>query len=359
MSGYPRWEVLSYDHPAEREKWRELYHRFPPGAIDVFYLPEWAYLFELHGDGRALCFVYYETPDRFVIYPFHLRFIRDIPEFRDVDPEWTDIINPYGYGGYLASQPGMDMSGFFRAWRDYCRERQVVSELVRFHPLLGNFDYCRPFIPAFRQSPVVVMDLTQGPEAIWKGMSSRCRNMIRKAQKMGVIIEVDEGLEHLDTFHRLYTETMDRRQAREYYYFSRPWLDTLKKLFTCQIVLMYPLKDGEVIASSIFLMGDSYCHYFLAGSSPSGYQTGANNLLLFIAAQWLSNRYLKYLNLGGGHEKNDGLFRFKSSFSSKSHNFFIGTKIIDAKNYNDMKIIRINKGSAYIDSTYFPIYRSI
>lgn len=359
MSGYPRWEVLSYDHPAEREKWRELYHRFPPGAIDVFYLPEWAYLFELHGDGRALCFVYYETPDRFVIYPFHLRFIRDIPQFRDMDPEWTDIINPYGYGGYLASHPGMDMSGFFRAWRDYCRERQVVSELVRFHPLLGNFDYCRPFIPAFRQSPVVVIDLTQGPEAIWKGMSSRCRNMIRKAQKRGVRILVDESGEHLDTFHRLYIDTMQRVGAREYYYFSRPWFNHLLKLLQGRAVFFHALMADQTFASSLFVCNGNFMHYFFSGSHAGEHASGTNNLILYEAALWAQSRGIRYLNLGGGIEANDSLFSFKASFSAYRATYCVGQIIPVRSMYFsccDRKLAA--EGNNLLETTFFPLYRA-
>lgn len=356
MSGFPRWEVLSYDHPAEREKWRELYHRFPPGAIDVFYLPEYARLFELHGDGRACCFVYWETPDRFVIYPFHLRFIRDIPEFRHVDPEWTDIINPYGYGGYLASQPGMDLAGFFRAFRDYCRERRVVSELVRFHPLLGNFDSCRPFISAYRQSPVVVVDLTRGPEAVWQGFSPACRNKIRKARKHGVRILVDEAGEHLDAFHRLYTATMARVGARDYYYFSRPWFDQLIRLLEGRAVFFHALLEDRIIASSLFLHDGKYMHYYLSGSDQAYKNFAANNLILQEAALWGQGRGISRLNLGGGVEPDDNLFKFKASFSALTLYHLLAQIINHSMLYHDLLQIKM-KSSQIADHTFFPLYR--
>jgi serine/alanine adding enzyme len=336
MTGYPRYEVLSYDHPAERERWRELYYRFPPGAIDVFYLPEYAHLFELHGDGRACCFVYWESPDRFVLYPFHLRFIRDIPEFRHVDPEWTDIISPYGYGGYLASHRVIDWARFFTVFRDWCRERRVVSELTRFHPLLGNFDSCRPFIPTHRSSEVVVIDLQGGPEKIWQGFSPSCRNKIRKAQKLGFSIRVDETLEHLDDFHRLYTETMDRVQARDYYYFSRSWLESLKELLAGRAVLFNAFREGRVIASSLFLHKGDFAHYFLSGSDPEAYKTGANNLLIQEGAFWFIKKQTIYLNLGGGKRLYDGLYKFKSSFSKISFIFLVGTKVHNIYMYNEL-----------------------
>ena len=359
MSGYPRYEVLSYDHPVERERWRELYHRFPPGAIDVFYLPEYAYLFELHGDGRACCFVYWESPDRFVIYPFHLRFIRDIPEFRDVNPEWTDIISPYGYGGYLASHRDIDWLRFFTVFRDWCRERRVVSELTRFHPLLGNFDPCRPFIPTHRSSEVVVIDLQGGPEKIWQGFSPSCRNKIRKAQKLGVSIQVDETLEHLDDFHRLYTGTMDRVQARDYYYFSRPWLESLKGSLAGRAVLFHAFREGRIIASSLFLHGGDFAHYFLSGSAPEAYKTGANNLLLQEAAFWFNNQGGQYLNLGGSADFQDSLFNFKASFSYFRISHFIGNVILNHNSYRMLSITGLFQGEKQKNILFFPLYRCI
>ncbi|MEJ5330089.1 MAG: NeuD/PglB/VioB family sugar acetyltransferase [Desulfobaccales bacterium] len=249
----------------------------------------------------------------------------------------------------------MDMTGFFRAWRDYCRERQVVSELVRFHPLLGNFDYCRPFIPAFRQSPVVVMDLTQGPEAIWKGMSPSCRNKIRKAQKHGVKILVDENFEHLDTFHRLYIDTMQRVGAREYYYFSRPWFDHLVKLFQGQAILVHALLDDRIIASSLFLFARDFGHYFLSGSNEDYKHFSPNNLLIYESSLWFQRNKFSSLNLGGGVDINDSLFYFKSSFSLNKKEYFTGHIIPNTKTYNILSIKESHIKKYYKE--FFPIYR--
>ena len=43
----------------KRDKWAEIYRSFDD--IDIFYLPEYAKLFELHGDGEPFLFIYYQS----------------------------------------------------------------------------------------------------------------------------------------------------------------------------------------------------------------------------------------------------------------------------------------------------------
>jgi sugar O-acyltransferase (sialic acid O-acetyltransferase NeuD family) len=359
MTGYPRFEVLSFDIPEERERWRELYHRFAPGAIDVFYLPEYAHLFALHGDGRACCFVYHESPERLVLYPFHLRPIRDLPLFRHLDRDWVDLASPYGYGGYLASHADIDLGRFFKVFREYCRERQVVSELTRFHPLLGNHEYCRPFVPTQRLSEVVVLDLRAGPEQLWNGFSPTGRNKIRKAGKRGVTIRIDATWEHLDTFHTLYTATMARVTARDYYYFSRQWFDQVAELLAGRAVLFHAQAADRIVASSLFLYAGDFMHYFLSGSDAAHAGLGANNLLLHEAALWAQSRGIKYLNLGGGIEANDSLFAFKASFSPLRATFCVGQIIHEQTVYQflcDHKLAA--EGHKSLETQFFPLYRA-
>ena len=47
-----------------------------------------------------------------------------------------DVTTPYGYSGPVAAAE--DADAFYAAYRDWCRERGVVSTFVRFHPLYEN-----------------------------------------------------------------------------------------------------------------------------------------------------------------------------------------------------------------------------
>ena len=71
MAEQERYEILSYEDVEQRQRWQALCQRFE--NIDIYYLPEYSYLFELNGDGKAYCFVYHEGPKNIVIYPFLIK----------------------------------------------------------------------------------------------------------------------------------------------------------------------------------------------------------------------------------------------------------------------------------------------
>ncbi len=81
MSPRRSFEILSYDDPTQREKWRSICRSFK--EIDIFFYPEYVYLFELKGDGKAHCFVYYDGDRGIVIYPFLIREIKEVSFLHD------------------------------------------------------------------------------------------------------------------------------------------------------------------------------------------------------------------------------------------------------------------------------------
>jgi serine/alanine adding enzyme len=358
MSTAGNYEVLTYDDPEQREKWRALYGRFQ--NIDVSYLPEYAYLFELKGEGRACCFVYREADEDVVIYPFLQRRIKDLPLFRHSVDDLTDITSPYGYSGYLASRGGLCLERFFKIFKKYCQDNHIVTEFIRFHPLLNNHEYCRAFIPNQSFSEVVVLDLTKDKEQQWNDLSPTCRNKIRKASKNKIKIFHDEKYEHLDTFCTLYTATMQRLGAQKYYSFTKEWFEKLVDLLADNVALFHALYDDGIIMSALFLYDRDFIHYFLSGSDASLNKLGANNLMLFEVADWAQTRGIRYLNLGGGMQANDSLFKFKASFSPLRQTFCVGNVVHNPSVYRSLcdRKLAAHEGHQPLDTQFFPFYRS-
>ena len=133
------YKILSYKNVSERNIWRSLYKSFE--NIDIFYYPEYAKLFELHGDGEAFLFVYYQSPKDIVIYPFLKRSLRQTPGFKNININLFDITSPYGYGGYLRNSESVNMEQFFDCFHQYCLNNNIISEFIRFHPILENAKY--------------------------------------------------------------------------------------------------------------------------------------------------------------------------------------------------------------------------
>ena len=121
----------------EKNKWHNLCKLFKD--IDIFYYPEYGKLFELHGDGQPFLFVYYQSSKDLVIYPFLKRSLNQIAGLQNLNQNLFDITSPYGFGGYLPSSSKVDMGKFFTCFHKYCQDNNIISEFVRFHPILGKY----------------------------------------------------------------------------------------------------------------------------------------------------------------------------------------------------------------------------
>ena len=163
----------------EAGKWDELVRSMP--RHDVYWLSGYVKAFEIHGDGEPLLFYGEAGGVRGINVVLRRDVARDV-HFQGKIPAGTfyDFSTPYGYGGWLTE--GGDAAGLLLEYQAWTREQGIVSEFVRFHPMLKNHEGLEGFY-AVRQLGEVVHMALESPEAIWQNLSSKNRNMIRKAQK--------------------------------------------------------------------------------------------------------------------------------------------------------------------------------
>ena len=91
-----------------------------------------------------------------------------------------DTTTPYGYGGWLIE--GENYSALQAAYEDFCQKEHIICEFVRFHPLLENWRGLDELYTEIQLGETVFMD-TSSEETIWNNLTSKNRNMIRKARK--------------------------------------------------------------------------------------------------------------------------------------------------------------------------------
>ena len=89
----------------------------------------------------------------------------------------------------------------------------------------------------------------------------------------------------------------------------------------------------EPVAAAIFLRGKRWAHYHLAGSTAEGRQYKASTLLVNEGARWAHEAGCELLHLGGGLAEDDGLARFKFSFSDKSFDYHTLAVLSDSEEY--------------------------
>ncbi len=331
----------------ESNEWDDIVKSFKD--YDVYWLSGYVKAFKLHGDGEPLLF-YYEDGDTRGI---NVVMRRSIDFYTEEDGEkYFDFATPYGYGGWIIEGDNTDI--LFSEYKSWLMANNIVSEFVRFHPMIKNHEKCRNAYEVIELGEVVHIDLSSC-EDIWNNYTSKNRNMIRKAQKNEVTIESSNSEEIYKVFKTIYDETMDKDHAIDYYYFNNSFYDSIRNNLKNNAVVYYAKKDNKIIAASIILSANGRLNYHLSGSIKEYSTFAPTNLLLNEVAIWGSKNGYKTLYLGGGvGSSEDGLLKFKKSFNKRELNkFYIGKKIVDKKIYKklcDIKSISKNE-------SFFPGYR--
>lgn len=337
----------------QTEEWDKVVRSF--SAYDVYYLSGYVKAFQIHGDGQPMLFYYTDDNIRGINVVMK-RDIADDPFFSDKISRDTlfDFITPYGYGGWLIEGEGRKDS-LFTAYEKWCRKHNVVSEFVRYHPVLNNSEDGKFFYDVAALGNTIFLDLSS-PEMIWSNLTSKNRNMVRKAQKSGVRIFHGQFPAIYSTFREIYNLTMDDDHARDYYYFSEDFYRSICFDLLEEAEVFWADLDGKVIAASIMLSANGFMNYHLSGSLREYQHLAPTNLLLYKAAMWGCSNGCKSLHLGGGvGSKEDSLFKFKSSFNRKERlTFAIGKKIFLNEAYHQLAAMK----NACEAGGFFPIYRA-
>ncbi len=310
-------------------------------AHDVYHLPGFARLFAREEGGEALAFLAEEGSRRLLV-PL---IVRPIDENEDAGfPGRFDATCPYGYPGPVVSSDGFDaeLEDFVDRALDGLRAemlgRGIVCAFSRLHPMLDL-----PLAP-FRRAGTVVrhgetvsIDLTRGPEGIWRGMNATCRNEVRKAGRQGQVVRVDQGWENLPEFLAIYRETMDRHSASASYYFDEGHLRAMRQTLGDRMMLLIAEIGGEIAAGSIFLETNGIVNYHLSGTRAEFVRNHPSRTILHRAALVAAERGHRVLHLGGGRGgARDSLFGFKASFSPCRQAFHTWRFVADEAAYRSL-----------------------
>ena len=259
----------------QSEQWDSIVHTFQ--NHDAYWLSGYVKAFRIHGDGEPLLF-YYEDDCVRGINVVMKRDISQSDHFHGLIDEnkYFDFATPYGYGGWLIE--GNSTDRLFSKYEKWCIENNIVSEFVRFHPVIENHMGATVYdiVPL---GYTVAMDLTS-PEIIWANITSKNRNVIRKAQKNGIEIFNGRYPEIYEIFRKIYNSTMDKDNADSYYYFSPEFYKSVCNDLPHNAQVFYAQLDGKVIAASIMLATNGRMNYHLSGSVKEFASLAPSNLLL-------------------------------------------------------------------------------
>ncbi len=324
---------------------------------DVYYLSGYVRAFQIHGDGEPML-LYFDNRNTRGINVVIKRDIAHCDWAGSLEKnKYFDLVTPYGYGGWLVE--GNDWATLQQEYLQLCTKENIVSEFVRFNPLLENWNNLGDLYENIHLGDTVYMD-TRSEEIIWQNITSKNRNMIRKAQKSGLQVYWGRDPQIIAPFMEIYNATMDKDAATAYYYFGKAFYESILNDLKQNAMWFYVKKEDEIAAIAIILFCNGKMHYHLSASRREYQNLAPTNLLLYEAAVWGAGHGYTRLHLGGGvGSAHDRLYKFKKAFNrGEDVQFHIGKRIFNPELYRDLIELR-RQGPAYDPETrFFPAYRA-
>jgi hypothetical protein len=321
--------------------------------------PEYARLFVRDCD-RVVC-ASGEDDGGSILFPLILRPLATEPWARSGEDRW-DAISPYGYGGPFAWGPGpRDDAAYWRGYAAWCREARVVSTFVR----LSLFPQLLALLPepVTTIAPNVVIPLSGDVTALWRGYQPKVRRWVQTAERAGLEVEVDRVGARLDAFFDIYTHTMHRHGADQFYFFPRSFFGAIVQRLPGYFAFFHTLCRGTVVSSDLVLLSADVAYYYLGGTLEEAFPMGPNYLLKHRIALWALRQGKKALVLGGGHPKSEGLLRYKRAFARRGEvSFKVACLVHDDVAYAQLGANRMafesKSGNIWSPSPdFFPAYR--
>lgn len=321
---------------------------------DIYFLPIWGNVYAEHDPGVVDRF-FLNVPEGRVYYQFMKRPIPDELSY----PGYYDTVTPYGFNGplILECDPAAKttlVQMYDQAFQEYCEQKKIIAEYIRFNPWLENHrDFSETYSLNYNNYTLYT-DL-EVEDFFMQEFSSKIRNLIRKAIRMGVEVEFDSSGDQLPEFQRLYQMMTEKNPVSDYYQFDTTFLQNTFKMLKGKQFMLNARYQNQIISSAIFLHHGNYLHYHLSANDPAYYSLNANSLILCRAAEWGKRNGKKQFHLGGAFS--DSLFAFKQQFTKRGKcDYYVGKKIRNRELYDELVNAR-GKSENPPNSGYFPLYR--
>jgi hypothetical protein len=316
--------ILDASNPGGTAEWCECWQEWPDREVMAH--PEFVRLFARKGD--LILAATARTAKGGILYPFILRPLSAEP-WAPADFTGWDLTTAYGYGGPFAwSATPEEARGFWSHFDRWARGQKVVTSFARlsvFADQLLPFDGDAPV-----NGPNIVRSLEPSAEELWNDFVPKVRQNVRRARLRGCRLEVDADGARLDEFLHVYTETMKRRNAASYYFFSRAFFETLVRNLKGHFAFFHVVHEGRVVSSELVLLSRNHAYFFLGGTLADAFELRPNELLQVETFLWCRSAGKKALVLGGGYRGSEGLLKYKRGFAPGGEvPFRIGTKVHD------------------------------
>ncbi len=339
----------------EPEEWDKAVRQCP--TYDVFCLNSYMKAFQIQGSGEPILLVYTEDKD----YAISTIFKRDIAvdkcfKGRLETGRYFDISTPYGYGGFVGCVS--DWNKLNVEWAQWCNRQNIICEFERFNLFSDYHNYFNGEVESRTHNVVRSLDLST--DDMWMNFKQKVRKNVKRANKYGLQIIVENQGTYLDDFLRIYYGTMKRTDARDKFYFKKEFFETLNQMKNniCYFHTVYHDKENEcdkIISTELVIYGSQNVYSYLGGTDSNYFEMRPNDFLKWEIIKWAKEKGLKNFVLGGGYGADDGIFEYKKCLAPDGIvNFYIGKRVFDVNAYEELMEMRKDQIG---EMDYFPTYR--
>lgn len=300
--------------------------------VDIYYRPCYLRSWITHELAEPIC-LHLQENDKHWLYPF---FKKEIPNSGESEP-YYDIISAYGYGGIVSNRSISQIPDEFRISANleidnWCQQHRIVAEFIRENPLLGEKDrYYRNI-----SHSIVRQNVYAHTNESYKIGSRSARRNVNKAIRGGLEIVVDNHLDTIENFSRLYLRTAKRLKMDRYYYFDHGYFRAVRQHLKPWSRIINIVTDGRAVAAALIFLSSGYATYHLSCSDERHLNCYPNDLLLKAVVEASIKDGVDFLSLGGGMSTNSGdsLFAFKRRFGTEVHPVYIGKRVHQEYKYD-------------------------
>jgi Acetyltransferase (GNAT) domain len=196
-------QVLS---PAPRDVWGEVLEADPRALVS--HTPDWTDIVCAITGARDVSRLYEFGDGTRMVLPL-------VRSTRGAYPLEASFPAAWGFGGLIGPEPSAEQ---VREVVEELRSRSVVRTRVRPNPLNGSvWRDAAPHGMTWIARRAHVLDLRDGFDAVWRHRFSKgARNAIRRAERMGVDVELDTSGRLGAVFRTLYDRSVERWARRQH-----------------------------------------------------------------------------------------------------------------------------------------------
>jgi len=332
-------KIIKSDNPS----WNKYLFRFPAHYHDINFTSQYHRMMELKGDGEAELFVV-EDSEKLFFHPYMINEIKNIGSI-NLKSKISDIQSVFGYTGPIVNTDDeVFIHNSSALFEEFCKNRGVVAEFIRFNPLLKNQFLLNnsKSLKIIDLKPYVTIDLSPPYTAISQNYSRNLRRIIRKVKTISGwhwVISKENSV--TNDIINLLEKRLQEKKARSFKFYNSDYSDHLYNLILKNGCGFAAIDDhtNKIIVGAIFVyLNDSVYFLHSARDIEDSRSSLINSYIVDQGIQYFKQEGFSSFFFGGGvsNSSDDSLLKYKESFSEHIDDFYIGKGIFDKEEYTNL-----------------------